>query len=215
MGRIAAVLLLLALAWLLSPSPSWAAGASSAASRGPYPEDAVKAVFLYRFAGYVQWPPAARSGGQFTIAVLGGDAVAEQLRLLLPDHPIQTRPAQVRVITRIQQLDGAQMLYIGPDYEGSLSALIARLGGRPVLVVTDHPQGLDDGATVNFLLDGQHVRFDVSTVAATRSGLKISSALLAVAEHVKTGHLRSGSACDRAALRNRHGRVCLVRVASQ
>ncbi|HEX4024917.1 MAG TPA: YfiR family protein [Steroidobacteraceae bacterium] len=207
-----AMMAALALLWPLSRS--WAALASPPPAGGPYPEDAVKAVFLYRFAGYVQWPASARSGEQFTIAVLGGDAVAEQLRRLLPDHPIQGEPAQVQTITRIQQLDGAQMLYIGPDYDGDLRALIAALSGRPVLVVTDQPGGLEDGGTVNFLLNGAHVRFEVSTESARRSGLTISSALLAVAERVKTGEVRPGSVCA-PGMRNGRGRSCLVRIARQ
>lgn len=147
----------------------------------------VKAVFLYRFAGYVQWPNS--SSGPFTIAVIGAPDVAAQLAQLLPDHPIQGRRAQVRAIDRVSELRDAQILYIGPDYHGNLRSLIAPLAGRPVLVVTDAPDGLSAGGTVNFLIEQQHVRFEVSTAAARRAGLRISSDLLAVAVRVQTGLL--------------------------
>jgi hypothetical protein len=181
---------------------------------GPYPEEAVKAVFLYRFAGYVQWPSAARPATAFTIAVLGGDEVAGQLRQLLPDHPIQGEPARVRTITRVAQLEDAQMLYIGPEYEGNVHALIAALGNRPVLVVTDEPAGLQEGSEMNFVLRGQHVRFEVSVAAARRIGLKISSALLAVAERVKTGSVPAERPCAPGTNLGQT-RSCLVWVASQ
>jgi hypothetical protein len=197
--------------WLLLPPAAVRAAAPAAAvapaatvalppaaalrAAGPYPEEAVKAVFLYRFAGYVQWPSAPRPAAAFTIAVLGGDEVAGQLRQLLPGHQIQGEPARVRIITRVTQLEDAQMLYIGPEYAGNVHALIAALGSRPVLVVTDEPGGLQEGSEMNFVLRGQHVRFEISVAAARRIGLKISSALLAVAERVKTGSVPAERPC--------------------
>lgn len=154
-----------------------------------YPAEAVKAVFLYRFAGYVQWPPPLGDAPRFTIAVLDAPAVAAQLAQLLPDHPILGKPGVVHAIRRINDLGDAQMLYVGTDYDGDLRALLEGLQGRPVLVVTDRPGGLEAGSTVNFVIDQQHVRFEVSMPAARRAGLKISSDLLAVAAHVETGQL--------------------------
>jgi hypothetical protein len=76
-----------------------------------------------------------------------------------------------------------------------LSVLIEALKDRPILIVTDQPGALEEGSSVNFLLEEQHVRFEISTAAAKRSGLLIGSGLLAVAERVKTGDLRGGSIC--------------------
>jgi len=167
----------------------------SAYSAAAYPEEAVKAIFLYRFAGYVTWPTAMANTPQFTIAVLGAANVAGQLEQFLPQHPIQGRPARVATIEGLSQLDDAQILYIGPDFAGKLSVVIEALKDRPILVVTDHPGALDQGSTVNFLLEEQHVRFEISTAAAKRSGLLIGSGLLAVAERVKTGDVRGGALC--------------------
>jgi hypothetical protein len=160
-----------------------------------YPEEAVKAVFLYRFAGYVSWPASTENTAQFTIAVLGAANVAEQLNGFLPGHPIHSRPARVMAIQGLGQLGDAQMLYIGPGVPGKLSGLIEALKNRPILIVTDKPGALEEGSTVNFLIEEQHVRFEISTAAAKRSGLQIGSGLLAVAEHIKTGDLRGRSIC--------------------
>jgi YfiR/HmsC-like len=154
-----------------------------------YTESAVKAVFLYRFADYVQWPAEALAPRKFTIAVLGADEVATHLQELLPNHPILGLPAQVKQITEVRQLGDAQTLYVGKDYHGSLRALIAALRDRPVLVVSDVQGGLEAGSAVNFVLSEQHVRFEISTVAASQARLKISAELLAVASRIKAGNL--------------------------
>ena len=163
-----------------------------------YSEDAVKAAFLYRFAGYVDWPQDIATQApraSFTIAVLGDDGVVRELQKLLPTHAIKNHPADVRRIRRIQDLGDAQMLYISPRHRGDLHTLLAALAMRPVLVVTDEEDGLEEGSTVNFLLLDRRVRFEVSLAAAERSGLKISSELLSVAAHVEGGRLRSDASC--------------------
>ena len=71
---------------------------------------------------------------------------------------------------------------------------ITSLAGRPVLIVTDEEQGLEEGSTVNFMLVDHRLRFEVSLTAAGHSGLKISSELLSVAARVE-GRLRSNADC--------------------
>jgi len=178
---------MLAVALLLA-----ATGPSPARASAEYPEDAVKAIFLYRFAGYVTWPEPQATASEFTIAVLGAENVAEQLKAFLPEHPIQGKAAHVAAIQRLNQLGDADMLYIGPGYGGNLGVLIDALKDRPILIVTDRPGALDEGSMVNFLDEQKHVRFEISTSAAKRSALVIGSSLLAVAERVKTGDLREG-----------------------
>lgn len=162
--------------------------------------NAVKAAYLYRMAGYVKWPGSLPAHAPFKIEVLGARRVAEDLEQLLPDHPIDGHPARVRAIDRISQLGDAQMLYIGPDFRGDVHAAIIASAGHPILIVTDERHGLEDGGTINFVEDGEHVRFEVSLVAAARAGLSISSQLLSVALRVKGAHLGSGTYCERLAL---------------
>lgn len=190
----------------------FAIGATAQAQPGAsaFPEDAVKAVFLYRFAGYVQWPMPPTAPAAFVVAVLGADEVADRLQRLLPDHPIHGLTAQAHRIRGLQELGTAQMLYIGPDYDGDLVSLIARLRGRAVLVVTDRDGALDAGSMVNFLTQSGHIRFEVSLAAARQAGLTISSDLLAVAQRVKTGDGRVPPLC--APLQGRSG-DCARRVA--
>lgn len=197
--RIGALLSSLCVSLALSASLFAAAAGSPAAPTvaTAYPVEAVEAVFLYRFAGYVQWPPPAASSPRFTIAVLGADKVAAELREVLPNHPIQGKPAEVHSIRSVSQIGDAQMLYVGAGYNGNLRAVIDALHGRPVLVVTDKEDGLEAGSTVNFLLIDRHVRFEISTAAARRAGLKISAALLAVATRVRALNMPLYRPCSR------------------
>jgi hypothetical protein len=189
-SRLQALRIATALLAMLSVSMVRPAHAAEA-----YSEDAVKAAFLYRFVGYVDWPARALAGPQFTIAVLGAEGVAAKLEMLLPNRTLKNLPTQVRQIKNVQELGNAQILYIGPRSTRDLQTLIAAVADRPVLIVTDDERGLDVGSTVNFLLLDRRVRFEVSLAAAQRSGLRISSELLSVATRVQGVRLRSDASC--------------------
>lgn len=187
-SRLANLLGALGLVWLLC---------SPARADERFPAQAVKAAYLFRITGYVTWPRGLPSDAPFTIDVLGGPQVADDLKQLLPGHPIEGHPARVVVITRISQIRDAQMLYIGPQFTGDVHAAIVHGADRPLLIVTDEKHGLADGSTINFVQEGDHVRFEVSLAAAKRAGLSISSQLLSVALRVERAHLGSGTNCER------------------
>jgi hypothetical protein len=147
--------------------------------------DAVKAAFLHRFASYVEWPPDAFGDGPFIIAVAGANDVAEQLDALLPGITLQGRPAEVRRVARLSELDGAHIFYVGAGMLARTRELRAAAAGRPILLVTDGDEGFDGGGTINFVSDQRRVRFEVSLPAAGRSRLRIDSALLQVAARVE------------------------------
>src|ERR1700728_1304378 len=174
------------------------AAAWPAAAAESYSEDAVKAAFLYRFNGYVDWPSQATADTQFTIAVLDAEGVASELGRLLQNRQIQNRPAQVRSIKNLRELDGAQMLYIGGSHRDDLRRMISSVAGRPVLIVTNQDGGLDAGSSVNFLLIDQRVRFEISLDAAQASGLRVASELLAVAIRVRGRRVYTEAGCDAA-----------------
>jgi hypothetical protein len=159
----------------------------TAEAEEPYSAASVEAVYLYRFGGYIEWPPEALAHPRFTIAVLGDDEVAEALSRVLSDRNIGGLPANVRRARNARDLGDAQMVYIGEGYRGDLRGLISSLEHRPILVVTDEVNALGSGSMVNFVIAEGKVRFEVSLASATRAGLKISSRLLAVAVRVQTG----------------------------
>jgi len=176
---------ILAAAMVLPASPAHAADA--------YPEDAIKAAYLYRFAGYVNWPEQRRADGPFIIDVVGSPGVARELRRLLPGHLVDNRVAQVREIINLRDLGGAQILFVGAGHADFLRALKPAPDLAPLLLVSDEEGGLNAGSELNFLTIDRNVRFEVSLTAADRWGLKISSDLLGVAVRVRGSRHQSAN----------------------
>jgi hypothetical protein len=169
-----------------APAPAQTQTQTQTSHAERYSEDAVKAVFLYRFTGFIEWPSTAPAG-DFSIAVLGADGVADALAQLLAERSIKDQPAHVYKIKRPEELRNARVVYVGRDRTADLPAIAAIAADRPTLIVSNEERGLAHGSTVNFILVDQHVRFEVSLAAANRAGLRISSDLLSVATRVLGG----------------------------
>lgn len=178
-NRLVGTLLVSAIAVLSAPT--------QAQNADRYSEDTVKAVFLYRFTGFIDWPQRTPPASEFRIAILDSEGVADALDRLLAGRSIKDKPAHVYKIKRAQDLGAADMVYVGSQRAEDLAAVTLVVGDRPILIVSSENGGLEHGSAVNFLLVDQHVRFEVSLAAASRAGLRISSDMLSVATRVLGG----------------------------
>lgn len=149
----------------------------------------VKAAYLYRFAGHVEWPAAAFRDAEapLTIAVAGADELLGELTKLKGGKPLADRALDVRAWRGGDSLSGVQIFFVGRQDAKTMQRALDSARNLPVLVVTDADGALTLGSIINFLLVENRVRFEVSLGQAERSGLKVSSRLLAVAQRVQGG----------------------------
>lgn len=172
---------------LLAGALCWPAGNAKAADVSL--ESRVKAAFLFQMAGYVEWPSAAfpRPDTPVNIAVVGAEAVAEELTRITPGRTVQNRTLAVKPVKDPSGLAGAHIVFIGDDRKAQLKQFAARAREQGVLLVTESEGALSDGSMVNFILVDGRVRFEVALDPARRSGIKLSSRLLSVAHQVHAG----------------------------
>ncbi|MES2611511.1 MAG: YfiR family protein [Pseudomonadota bacterium] len=165
------------------------AGICQAQTDRPNDESQVKAAYLYKLAGYVEWPEGALGDGDapFTIGVLGAEPIAEELAQIASGRKVHARPIVVRRLRAGDGLDGLAVLFVGKAETARLKPLQGRLQSHSVLVVTEDEAGLALGGIINFLLVDRRVRFEVSLEPAEKRGLRLSSRMLAVAQKVHPG----------------------------
>ncbi|NNG23314.1 YfiR family protein [Telluria aromaticivorans] len=169
---------LFALAWL-------AAGAAQAQFGAPT-EEAVKAAYLSKLRHYVEWPArAAPPAGTLTvIGIIGADEVADNLMKLSSVRDPAKATLAVRRLRGGDSLDGIHILYVGDAWFARSSAMVGQAGARSILVVSETEGALARGSVINFHVADERIRFDISLESAAKSGLKISSQLLALAANV-------------------------------
>ena len=144
---------------------------------------AVKAAFLPRFARYVTWPAAAMPKGSdpFVLCVMGGDPFGPMLDDAARSQTIDGHAIAVKRMDPAAGADACQIAFIGGERAGQV---MAALGRKPILTVTDAASTGDRGI-IHFVIADGRVRFYIDQGMAARRGLTISSRLLALAVGVR------------------------------
>lgn len=159
---------------------------SAHAQRPETSEASVKAAFLYKFGGYVEWSPDAFTSpdASLVIAVLGSDAIAAELAKIVPGRSIDGHPVVVRKLREGESARGAHLLFAGRMDPSRLQPILRAAQKDGVLAVTEMDKGLEMGAVINFVTAEDRVGFEVSLDNAEKCGQRISSRMLTVARRV-------------------------------
>jgi len=174
---------LLALAMMLFAFSCLAVGSQQGVTT-PVLERSVKAAFLYKFLGYMEFP--ADPGPSLVVGVLGADEVAAELAQIATGRNVGNRSISVRKLGEGDALTGLNLLFVGGD--AALPEAVQRAAEKNgTVVVSERDNGLQNGSVINFRLVDDRVRFEVSLPAAERCNVRLSSRLLSVAYYVQKG----------------------------
>lgn len=156
-------------------------------AQGAKPTDYdVKAVYLYNFGRFVEWPSSVTAKSEvFSVCVLGQDPFGPALDATLAGETISGKGIAAKRISTPEEAANCQILFMSSAEEGRLNKIIEALDKGPVLTVSDMPQFSRRGGMIQFVVEGKKVRFEVNLTAVQRAGLTLSSELLKVATTVR------------------------------
>ena len=148
----------------------------------------VKAVFVYNFSHFVEWPPQAfaAANAPFVIGILGGDPFGAHLDEAVRGEQIGEHPLLVRRFHSIDEIGDCQILYIDRAASAQLPNILAALAHRATLTVSDFDGAAEHGVMIQFATENNRIRLRINVEAARAAGLTISSKLLRPADIVGT-----------------------------
>lgn len=169
-------------AWALCALPG-----TAAASDPPFKEYEVKAAYLFNFGKFVEWPPRAfeKADSPVTICVLGRDPFGPALDELVSGKTVLDRPVAVRRFAKAPRPSDCHILFLSASERPRQKAILAEVGGRPVLTVGDSEGFFGAGGIMAMRIEEDRIRFDVDLDAARRAGLRLNSQLLKLAGNVR------------------------------
>lgn len=175
-----------ALGWLLLGSVASAAPAPAATPD----EYQVKAVFLFNFAQFVEWPTQAfpAKSSPLVIGVLGEDPFGPYLDEVVKGEKVGPRPLQVKRFRRVEDISDCHILFISASESEALEKIVAQLKGRCILTVGDTEVFSRRGGMVRFVTENGKIRLKIYVEAAKANQLKISSKILSPATIVGPGN---------------------------
>jgi len=147
----------------------------------------VKAVFLYTFAKFVEWPPEALAGpsGALTICILGDDPFGSFLDEVVKAKSIAEHPLVVLRMANLPVARECRILFIAASERRRMPAVLAATATPGLLTVGDTAEFAAQGGVIALRLDGERIRLLVNLTSADKAQLRVSSRLLSIATIVK------------------------------
>lgn len=152
----------------------------------------VKALFLFNFIKYVEWPQDTFEGPDtpITIGVFGKDPFNGDLQRAVNGKDINGRKIIVKTVGNDADPATFNLLFISASENANLDRILEAVKGSPVLTVGEDWQFIKKGGIINFVIKDEKVRLEISLPASHEAHLQISSRLLSVADVVKTNNPR-------------------------
>lgn len=151
----------------------------------PAKEYQVKAVFLFNFVQFVDWPQSSFSSDDspFVIGILGDDPFGSYLDETINHEKLEGHPLEVRHYSDVSEVKQCHMLFANLT-DGDLKAL-KELKQQPILIVGEASEDfIKNGGMIGFFLEKGKIRMRINLEAIKKADLNISSKLLRVAEIV-------------------------------
>ena len=141
----------------------------------------IKAVFLYNFTKYIEWPKNYKEG-RFVFSIWGNNpSLLIELTRMASVKTIGTQKIDIQNITSIENLDKCHVLYVLPENSSHFNLALAKLKGKSTLIVTEKPGLAKMGAAINFVIVDNKQKFELNRANAEKHSLKISSSLSSLA----------------------------------
>jgi hypothetical protein len=158
---------------------------TSAAADAPT-EYQVKAVFVFNFSHFVEWPSQAFTAPDepFVIGILGDDPFGSRLDEAVRGEVINSHPLLVHRFHHVDEIANCQVLFIDRSESAQLGPILAALDHRSILTVSDVEGASERGVMIQFVTENSRIRLRINVGSARAAGLTVSSNLLRPAEIV-------------------------------
>jgi hypothetical protein len=149
----------------------------------------LKAVFVFRFSQFVDWPATAYATDTepFVIGVLGNDTFAALLEEVVRGEHVNKHPIQVRKFSNAEAAGPVHILFVDRSESARLEQVVELVKSRSTLVVSDLDGATQRGAMIQFTNVNHRIGLRINVDSARASRLIVSSNLLRLAEVVRNG----------------------------
>lgn len=154
---------------------------------GQAQDEQAKALFLYNFANFVEWPESAfaSNAAPLTLCVFGeidfGAFLTEVDGTLIGNHPL-------KIISTLKKSDiesGCHILFVSYEQRIRLPEFFTKIKYMYVLSVGDREGFADKGGIINIVRTSDQMQFEINITTALKNGLTVSSDLLSLAREIK------------------------------
>lgn len=157
---------------------------SAFAQSEPKGEYALKAVFLYNFCRFIDWPKSAFASPNepIIIGVIGEDPFGSLLKEAVQGETSRGRAIQIEHYSKPDAIGHCHLLFVSHSEAGRMEKILSSVNGKSVVTVGETDAFLDRGGMIALTADKNRVRLHINPSLLRAASLDVSSKLLRVAD---------------------------------
>jgi hypothetical protein len=139
-------------------------------------DEKFKAIFIYNFTKYIEWPKEKESS-EFVITVVGNNALVPELKNIAGRMKAGVKPIVIKHTEITSAIPETNIVFISKEKTNDLPAIIESLNSRNILLIAEKSNACTLGASLNFIMKNGNLNFEVSPTNILKAGLKVNSQL--------------------------------------
>lgn len=150
----------------------------------PKGEYALKAVFLYNFCRFIDWPKSAFDSANqpIVIGIIGEDPFGSLLKEAVLGEKSRGRAIQIEHYNKPDAIGRCHLLFVSHSESNRTEKILAAVNGKSVVTVGETDAFLDHGGMIALTADKNRVRLHINPSLLKAASLDVSSKLLRVAD---------------------------------
>jgi hypothetical protein len=147
-------------------------------------EYALKAVFVYNFCRFIDWPDSAFASPNepLIIGIIGDDPFGLLLNEAVEGEKYHNRPIRIDHFRTPGDIKRCHLLFVSHVGAGRVDPILAAVAGKSVVTVSETEDFLNRGGMITLTTEQNRVRLRIKPAALQAANLAVSSKLLRVAE---------------------------------
>ncbi|MCD6067604.1 MAG: YfiR family protein [Bacteroidetes bacterium] len=151
-------------------------------------EKQVKAVFLFNFTQFTEWPANAFSSPEapLVIGILGDDPFGKYIDEVIAGEKANNHPLVVKRYSSEEDIKNCHVLFINISESNKQKQVLSGLKNEGILTISDQSTFLKQGGMIRFFTKDNKIQFQINPDAVKSDNLIISSKLLRLASIYKS-----------------------------
>ena len=142
-------------------------------------DEKFKALFMFNFTKYIEWPQAKQSG-DFVIGVIGNSSIVDELNAIASKKTVGAQTIKVKQVSSADDVTKMHIVYVTEGKSGEASGVAGQIKGKGVVLITDKAGFAQTTSGINYIKKDGKPNFEVSGKHLSEAGVKVSSQLMAL-----------------------------------
>jgi len=145
---------------------------------GQQPITKMHSLYIYNFIKNIKW---SNVDNKYMVGIFADDETVKEINNVIGIRNFNDKPIEVKKISSPTEAGNCHIVFVSTGFKSTLKQLNTPAVLKNTLVVSEEG-GINNGASIAFLLDNSKLKFKINEPVCKSSGLQVSATLLSLSQ---------------------------------